>query len=185
MTPKALRFWPVLVSVLCPLTAFAQSAELDFQWKLEGAFGVALRPTPEQWHFWSYTIDVGGSLTPRVSWRVGVDVERYPSIPRGHRHSIHVQGVSFGFLATATAHDRGSYITGRFGLYGHIDGQHPTPGAYVGVGVAAPFGPGALTFETGLQGYAIRPPGPDDSRSSGNGVNFLAVPIRVGYRWLV
>lgn len=185
MTPKALQFWPVLLTVLCPSTVAAQKPEFSLKWMLEGSGGMSVRPGDGTSPSLGVTtaMHVGRTLGPRMSWRAGLEYETWElGDPNQNPFSF---GVSFGVLATASAHDRGLYITGRVGYYVHPWGPlNGTPGGYVGVGAAAPIGPGALTFETGVQGYAfIAAPGHDDISPSNPGTYApWSVPIRVGYR---
>ncbi len=182
-----------------PFVAGAQidSSPPEFRSRLimEAAGGVALRPSDATAHWLggAYAFTVGRTVSPRMSWRAGFEFETWSSATETSSAPYSLLSASFGFLATETAYDRAFYLTGHVGLYMLAGSIGPHPGGYLGVGVAAPIRWGALTFEAGVQGYAfMEGAGPDDASPStpstraplGNH-STLAVPIRVGYRWLM
>lgn len=184
------------LAVLCPALASAQDADFERQWMVELSAGTALRPKDLTKTFGgAYAITVGSTVSPRVSWRAGLEYQTWPSNVWHNPNNVRVLGATLGLLATRTAPDRGFYATSRVGMY-LLDayGNGAQPGGYAGVGAAVPLWRGALTLEAGLQGYVYVQwsPGPDDA-SAPSTPNFgastpghvtWAVPIRIGFRWL-
>lgn len=178
-----MRYHLLALAVLCPTAAAAQAAEQDRNWMVEVSAGLAFRDSDATARTLgrSHVVTVGRTIGPRTSWRAALEFDTWSG-------AFSLWAASVGFLAAETAHDRELYATGRVGLYMLADAGGLNPGGYIGVGAAIPVWRGALTLETGVQGYvylkntvvlydasAFAPP-PSHHKWS--------VPVRVGFRWL-